>query len=63
MIYSCFIQQLYVFDRFERVASKDYQLGDYHIGKGAIISVPVYPIHHDPNVWPEPEKFIPERYI
>ncbi len=51
------------FDRFERVASKDYQLGEYHISKGMIIDVPVYPIHHDPHVWPEPEKFIPERYI
>ncbi|CAF1351985.1 unnamed protein product [Rotaria sordida] len=51
------------FTRFERVASKDYQFGNYDIPKGSIISVPVYPIHHDPNVWPEPEKFIPERFL
>ncbi|CAF1403825.1 unnamed protein product [Adineta ricciae] len=50
------------FTRFERVASTDYQLGDYRIPKGIVISVPVYPIHHDPQVWPEPEKFIPERF-
>ncbi|CAF1184514.1 unnamed protein product [Adineta ricciae] len=50
------------FTRFERVASTDYQLADYRIPKGMIISVPVYPIHHDPQVWPEPEKFIPERF-
>ncbi|CAF4114177.1 unnamed protein product [Adineta steineri] len=49
------------FIRFDRVASKDYQLGNYLIPKGSIINVPVYPIHHDPETWPEPEKFIPER--
>ncbi|CAF3835290.1 unnamed protein product [Rotaria sordida] len=48
---------------FDRVASCDYQLGNYHIPKGSIINVPVYPIHHDPNVWPDPEKFIPERFL
>ncbi|CAF3769219.1 unnamed protein product [Adineta steineri] len=48
------------FIRFDRVASKDYQLGNYLIPKGTIINVPVYPIHHDSETWPEPEKFIPE---
>ena len=48
--------------RFDRVASIDYQLGEYLIPKGSIISVPVYPLHHDPSVWSDPETFIPERY-
>jgi len=48
--------------RFDRVASTDYQLGDYHIPKGMIINVPVYGIHHDPTIWSDPEKFIPERF-
>ncbi len=52
----------YMYDRFDRVASDDYQLGDYHISKGFIISIPVYAIHHDPTVWSDPEKFIPERF-
>ncbi len=52
---------MYVNDRFDRVASQDYDLGGYRIPKGTIINVPVYPIHHDPSVWPDPEKFIPER--
>jgi cytochrome P450 family 3 subfamily A len=50
------------FIRFDRVASQNYQLGNYQIPKGCVINVPVYPIHHDPNSWPEPEKFIPERF-
>ncbi|CAF1008271.1 unnamed protein product [Adineta steineri] len=42
--------------RLDRVASKDYQLGNYLIPKGTIIHAPVYPIHHDSEAWPEPEK-------
>ncbi|CAF1286695.1 unnamed protein product [Adineta ricciae] len=49
--------------RFDRIAAYDYQLGDYQIPKGTIVNVSVYPIHHDPDVWPDPEKFIPERQI
>ncbi|CAF1330384.1 unnamed protein product [Adineta steineri] len=48
------------FIRFDRVASRDYQLGNHLIPKGTIINVPVYPIHHDSETWPEPEKFVPE---
>ncbi|CAF1592583.1 unnamed protein product [Adineta steineri] len=49
--------------RFDRIAACDYQLGDYQIPKGTIVNVSVYPIHHDPDVWPDPEKFIPERFL
>ncbi|CAF1093648.1 unnamed protein product [Adineta steineri] len=49
--------------RLDRVASKDYQLGNYLIPKGTIIHAPVYPIHHNSETWPEPEKFIPERFL
>ncbi|CAF2102825.1 unnamed protein product, partial [Rotaria magnacalcarata] len=43
------------FIKLDRVASQDYQLGDYHIPKGSFVNVPVYQIHHDPEYWPEPE--------
>lgn len=52
---------MYFNARFDRVASQDYKLDKYLIKKSWIINVPVYPIHHDPVTWPEPEKFIPER--
>ncbi|GFQ91381.1 cytochrome P450 3A8 [Trichonephila clavata] len=32
------------------------------VKKGTIISIPVYGIHHDPEWYPEPEEFRPERF-
>ena len=49
--------------RFDRVASVDYQLGQYQIPSGSIVMVPVYPIHHDATLWPDPEKFLPQRFV
>ncbi|XP_054722244.1 cytochrome P450 3A24-like [Uloborus diversus] len=49
----------------ERTASEDYELKDtgLTIEKGNAISFPIYAMHHDPEYFPEPEKFKPERFI
>lgn len=35
---------------------------DYVIGKGTPIWIPVYGLHHDPELYPEPEKFDINRF-
>lgn len=50
--------------RLERSPCKDYTLG--HTGvkvtKSDIIAVPIYAMHHDPQYFPEPFTFDPERF-
>ncbi|KAL1488615.1 hypothetical protein ABEB36_014418 [Hypothenemus hampei] len=52
-----------------RECTKDYKIDaitpderTLYIPKGMGIQIPTYAIHHDPNYYPEPEKFIPERF-
>ncbi|XP_026324887.1 cytochrome P450 9e2-like [Hyposmocoma kahamanoa] len=54
----------------DRHCTKDYNLGkpndkateDYVIRKGDSLQIPVWPIHHDPEYYPNPDKFDPERF-
>ncbi|XP_068631672.1 cytochrome P450 9e2-like [Battus philenor] len=54
----------------DRLCTKDYNLGkpnkdstqDYVVRKGESLMIPVWAIHRDPNFYPEPEKFDPERF-
>eukprot|EP00058_Branchiostoma_floridae_P007460 XP_002592948.1 hypothetical protein BRAFLDRAFT_65534 [Branchiostoma floridae] len=48
--------------RFDRVCKEDIEVKGLHIPAGTIINIPAYAIHHDPEIWPEPEKFRPERF-
>lgn len=37
--------------------------GGYTVPPGVILHVSVYDIHHDPEYFPNPEEFIPERFL
>ncbi|XP_067135813.1 cytochrome P450 3A9-like [Centruroides vittatus] len=51
--------------RLERTAVEDYTLRNtgITIKKGTIVIIPVYSLNHDPNYFPDPDKFDPERFL
>lgn len=42
---------------------EDCIIGGYAIPRGTILLVNAWAIHRDPNVWVEPTKFMPERFL
>ncbi|XP_058496284.1 cytochrome P450 3A56-like [Solea solea] len=48
--------------RVERVTKATVEINGLEIPKGMVITVPTWTLHHDPDSWPEPEEFIPERF-
>ncbi|XP_063127977.1 cytochrome P450 3A1-like [Rattus norvegicus] len=48
--------------RLHRMCKKDIELDGVFIPKGSMVMIPLYPLQHDPQHWPEPEEFRPERF-
>ncbi|KAM4750140.1 cytochrome P450 3A30 [Anableps anableps] len=48
--------------RLERVAKASVEINGLMIPKDMVVLVPTWPLHRDPEIWPEPEKFKPERF-
>ncbi|CAH1645259.1 unnamed protein product [Spodoptera littoralis] len=54
----------------DRICTKDYNMGkpnpqaekDYILRKGTGIWIPIYAFHRDPEYFPNPDKFDPERF-
>ncbi|KAM7297217.1 cytochrome P450 3A11-like [Ixodes scapularis] len=45
-----------------RTCQHDYEYNGLKIPAGMSVLIPPYQLHHDPNLWTEPEKFDPERF-
>lgn len=47
-----------------RVVTKDYKVPNTEttLPAGTSVMIPVYAVHHDPEIFPDPEKFDPDRF-
>jgi len=47
---------------FSRLSLDDDEIGGYHVPKGSIVFVIPYVVHRRPKLWPDPERFDPDRF-
>ncbi len=48
--------------RIDRVCNKDYEFEGVKIPKGQLVTIPIWALHHDPNIYPDPYTFNPDRF-
>lgn len=48
--------------RTDRVCTQDYTYENIKIPKGQLLGFSIWTIHHDANVYPNPDQFDPERF-
>ncbi|AMO63269.1 cytochrome P450 [Mycolicibacterium phlei] len=45
-----------------RLATRDIAVDGYRVEAGTLVAVGLYALHHDPEIWPDPWKFDPDRF-
>ncbi|MET9827792.1 cytochrome P450 [Streptomyces sp. NPDC006385] len=48
---------------FTRVATKETELAGCRLPRGATVLYSPYLLHHDPSSFPDPERFLPDRWL
>ncbi|XP_035735114.1 cytochrome P450 4C1-like [Vespa mandarinia] len=48
---------------FSRQITEEITIGKYAIPKNTELSIHVHGLHHDPEIWPNPGKFDPDRFL
>jgi cytochrome P450 len=46
-----------------RLAHEPYQIGEYELGVGMLAAPCIYLVHHREDIYPEPHRFRPERFL
>lgn len=49
-------------NRLERVSKTSVEIEGVTIPKGTVIAIPIFALQRNPDQWPNPEEFKPERY-
>lgn len=52
-----------VIPTYSRQITEEIMIDKYVIPKNTILSIHVYGLHHDPEIWTNPEKFDPDRFL
>ncbi|NWS25017.1 CP3A9 protein, partial [Polioptila caerulea] len=48
--------------RIERTCKRDVEINGVTIPKGVVVTIPPYVLHRNPEYWPNPDEFRPERF-
>ncbi|XP_055351556.1 cytochrome P450 3A24-like [Paramacrobiotus metropolitanus] len=48
--------------RTERMCNETWTHKGLTVEKGSVVAIPIYAIHHDPEYWPDPETYNPDRF-